>query len=90
VAEILSWEDGLIEQACQQHPDWCSAGISESSRAITIVRRAVAHFARLAGNRSHHGARRDRAQPDGKVWVQTDAGAMVEELPAVRFGSRAL
>src|ERR1700724_1724884 len=30
IAYSLSWEDGLIEQACQQHPDWCSAGISES------------------------------------------------------------
>ncbi len=30
IAYSLSWEDGLIEQACQQHPDWCIAGISES------------------------------------------------------------
>jgi hypothetical protein len=30
IAYSLSWEDGLIEQACRQHPDWCVAGISES------------------------------------------------------------
>jgi len=28
IAYSLSWEDGLIEQACQQHPDWCVAGLS--------------------------------------------------------------
>jgi len=30
IAYSLSWDEGLIEQACQQHPDWCSAGISDS------------------------------------------------------------
>ena len=30
VAYSLSWEDGLIEQACQQHPACCIAGRSES------------------------------------------------------------
>jgi hypothetical protein len=29
IAYSLSWEDGLIDQACLQHPDWCSAGVSE-------------------------------------------------------------
>jgi hypothetical protein len=28
IAYSLPWEDGLIELACQQHPNWCSAGIS--------------------------------------------------------------
>ena len=30
IAYSLSWEDGLIEQACQQHPAWCVARKSES------------------------------------------------------------
>jgi len=30
IAYSLSWEDGLIEHACRQHPAWCIAGRSES------------------------------------------------------------
>ena len=47
IAYSLSWEDGLIEQACQQHPDWCSAGISESE---------FSDFAKAFGGLSHREA----------------------------------
>ena len=40
-------EDGLIEQACQQHPDWCSAGISESE---------FSDFAKAFGGLTHREA----------------------------------
>ncbi len=47
IAYSLSWEDGLIEQACQQHPDWCSAGISESE---------FSDFAKAFGGLTHREA----------------------------------
>jgi hypothetical protein len=47
IAYSLSWDDGLIEQACQQHPDWCSAGISESE---------FSDFANAFGGLSHREA----------------------------------
>jgi hypothetical protein len=30
IAYSLSWDDGVIERACHEHPDWCGAGISDS------------------------------------------------------------
>ena len=47
IAYSLSWEDGLIEQACQQHPDWCSTGISESE---------FSDFAKAFGGLTHREA----------------------------------
>src|SRR5450631_2000247 len=47
IAYSLSWDDGLIEQACRQHPEWCSAGISESE---------FSNFANAFGGLSHREA----------------------------------
>jgi hypothetical protein len=40
IAYSLSWEDGLIEQACQQHPDWCSETTIASLGTPAAFRRA--------------------------------------------------
>ena len=51
IAYSLSWEDGLIEQACRQHPDWCSAGISESE---------FSDFAKAFGGLTHRETHAER------------------------------
>jgi hypothetical protein len=47
IAYSLSWDDGLIEQACHEHPDWCGAGISD---------REFSDFADAFGGLTHREA----------------------------------
>src|ERR1700730_5802384 len=63
IPNMISGAPGRVSASITTGRDWCRILADRvktiRSREITIVRRTLAHFARLAGNRSHHGARRD-------------------------------
>jgi len=55
IAFSLSWDEGLLEQAGQQHPEWCNVGISGNE---------FSDFAKTFGGLTHREAHAFYAKHD--------------------------